>query len=117
MQAIVDVLSTSDMAAPKEAYELLHSVLTNVSPRELRNAHHSYTSRLRLIQNRLNSAVQLTPGLTTHQAKGQEWDVVGLRLTTGQHTAVSAGLDPANDDHRKLCVAGTRARAATRIIT
>lgn len=116
MQEVVDVLSASHATAPKEAYEMLRTMLAEVSPRELRRTHHAYTRRLKLIQRRLMASTQLVPGLTTHQSKGQEWDVVGLRLTDTQRLALATGLDPANDDHRKLYVGATRARSATRIL-
>jgi DNA helicase-2/ATP-dependent DNA helicase PcrA len=116
MQRIMDVLCSANVKAPREAYELLRAVLGEVSPRVLREPHAAYTGRLRLIQQRLVGSAQLVPGLTTHQAKGQEWDRVGLRLTEEQERTLAGGLDPSNDDHRKLYVGSTRARAATRIL-
>ncbi|WP_143547558.1 UvrD-helicase domain-containing protein [Rhodococcus sp. ACPA4] len=116
MQVIMDVLSTAHARAPIEAYELLRAALRGVSPRVLRNPHPAHTGRLRLIQQRLVGSAQLIPGLTTHQAKGQEWDLVGFRLTEEQVRILAGGLDPTEEEHRKLYVGATRARAATRIL-
>lgn len=116
MQRIVDVLSTADADAPTRAYEMLRTSLSTVSPRSLRDPHWRYTGRLKLIQRRLSGDEQLVPGLTSHQAKGQEWDRVGLRLTPEQRKALESGIDPTKDSHRALYVAATRARSSTRLL-
>ena len=53
------------------------------------------------------------PGLTTHQAKGGEWDVVGVSLRDSERKALGAGLSVTEDMHRKIYVATTRARYRT----
>lgn len=53
---------------------------------------------------------RLVPGLTCHQAKGREWDRVGVRLEESDVAVLRKGLDPADEAHRSLYVALTRAR-------
>ena len=48
--------------------------------------------------------------MTIHQAKGQEWDHVGVRLTPGEIGRLTRGLDPDVEADRALYVALTRAR-------
>ncbi|WP_079189138.1 ATP-binding domain-containing protein [Streptomyces kebangsaanensis] len=48
--------------------------------------------------------------MTCHQAKGRQWDKVGVRLDETDVAALRNGLDPSNEDHRSLYVALTRAR-------
>ncbi len=51
-----------------------------------------------------------TPGMTFHQAKGREWDVVGVVLQPKQMKALREGLRRDQEDHRKVYVGLTRAR-------
>ncbi|MFI7524020.1 ATP-binding domain-containing protein [Nocardia salmonicida] len=53
------------------------------------------------------------PALTTHQAKGNEWNAVGIRLSDDWRRAVARGLDPERESDRKLYVACTRAHLLT----
>lgn len=66
--------------------------------------------RLRLVGHRLVS------GLSVHQAKGREYDRVGLKLKPADVTRLAGGLDPDNADHRVLYVAVTRARQETVLV-
>lgn len=50
------------------------------------------------------------PGLTVFQAKGLEWNSVGVHLTPQDGAHLAGGLDAEVDDHRVLYVALTRAR-------
>ncbi|UKY48508.1 ATP-binding domain-containing protein [Streptomyces inhibens] len=52
----------------------------------------------------------LVPGMTCHQAKGREWDRVGVRLEEADAAALRRGLDPTDEAHRALYVALTRTR-------
>ncbi|MFF3656294.1 3'-5' exonuclease [Streptomyces olivochromogenes] len=56
---------------------------------------------------------RFVPGLTAHQAKGREWDHVGVRLTSAERATLRQGLSPNSEDHRKLYVALTRAKQTT----
>ncbi|MER5435988.1 UvrD-helicase domain-containing protein [Streptomyces sp. NPDC002588] len=52
----------------------------------------------------------LVPGMTCHQAKGREWNRVGVRLEETDEASLLRGLNPTNEAHRALYVALTRAR-------
>ena len=69
-----------------------------------------------LLRIRSQHLGELVPGLTTHQAKGGEWDRVGLCLRPAEQAVLLAGLDPDEDLHRKLYVACTRARYETVLV-
>jgi DNA helicase-2/ATP-dependent DNA helicase PcrA len=51
--------------------------------------------------------------MTVHQAKGREWDRVGIRITDRERAILAAGLDSSAEAHRPLYVACTRARYQT----
>jgi hypothetical protein len=95
----------------------MSDVVATVSPRTLRAAHPAHTGRLAQISTRTRYPGRPVPGLTTHQAKGREWDVVGVRLGTGEQEALAAGLNVSVESHRQLYVACTRARRATMAIS
>lgn len=113
LQQVIEILRDERRAALNAAYARLVSIISDVSPRPMRNAHHAHTSRLAEVARRLRHGVQLVPGLTTHQAKGREWDRVGLRLSDSEQAALAGGLSESSDTHRKLYVACTRARYRT----
>lgn len=113
LQNIVDILGLGGKDAVNAAYLQLVKAIGDVSTRELRAPHHAHTKRLAQIQERLNFPGRPVPGLTTHQAKGGEWQVVGLRLKPDEREALAAGLDSDEDLHRKIYVACTRARERT----
>lgn len=52
----------------------------------------------------------VVPGLTVFQAKGREWDSVGVGIPDDDAEYLAAGLSHLNDRHRVLYVALTRAR-------
>ncbi|MDF1490379.1 UvrD-helicase domain-containing protein [Tessaracoccus caeni] len=58
---------------------------------------------------RLNQ-VSLIPGLTVFQAKGREWERVGVVLSPTQTTALASGLRPLQEEHCVIYVAITRAK-------
>lgn len=64
--------------------------------------------RLRL---RLTSA-PVVPGLTVFQAKGREWDRVGVVLSREQLDSLASGLRELDEEHCIIYVALTRARRA-----
>jgi DNA helicase-2/ATP-dependent DNA helicase PcrA len=71
---------------------------------------------LKNLSTRLRNSSRLVPGLTAHQAKGREWDVVGVRLTDAECAVLRQGLRADSEDHRKLYVALTRARTRTVLV-
>ncbi len=108
LQQVVEILRDDRTAALNAAYARLVLVISGVSPRPMRKAHHAHTSRLADTAARLRYGGQLVPGLTTHQAKGREWDRVGLRLSDGEQAALNGGLSESSDTHRKLYVGHPR---------
>jgi len=115
-QQIIDLLRPGGQPALRAAYENLIGLMREVSPRHLRAPHSAYTKRLNLLRIRSQHAGELVPGLTTHQAKGGEWDRVGLCLRPSERAILLSGLDPDEDLHRKLYVACTRARYETLLV-
>ena len=118
LQRIVDILSQDGTAAAKgrhlkAAYALLASLIADYSPRELKPARANYTNRLKDIRTRLLHPSRPAPGLTAHQAKGGEWNVVGVCLTDSERELLAHGLSVEGDTDRKLYVACTRARLRT----
>ncbi|MCI3928904.1 UvrD-helicase domain-containing protein [Streptomyces sp. AN091965] len=66
-------------------------------------------SALNLLQRRLTEDA-LIPGLTYHQAKGREWNTVGIKLSPAEASALANGLKSDDENHRGLYVGLTRAR-------
>lgn len=112
-QDVVEILRPGSASSATAAYRRLVDVMSGVSPRHLRRPHKAHTMRLALIQQRLARHDRLAPGLTTHQAKGNEWEVVGVRLNDQERSALAVGLSVDVDMDRKLYVACTRARFRT----
>lgn len=54
----------------------------------------------------------VVPGLTIFQAKGREWDRVGVVLSRAQVTTLASGLHELDEEHSIIYVAITRARLA-----
>ncbi|MDO3395056.1 UvrD-helicase domain-containing protein [Nocardioides sp. SOB44] len=113
LQRVVETLRPGGKDAVKAAYLELVEVIGTVSARELRRPHAAHTGRLALLQRRLVFPGRPVPGLTTHQAKGGEWDAVAIRLRDAERAALAAGLSSAEDMHRKIYVACTRAHRRT----
>ncbi|MFE8941669.1 UvrD-helicase domain-containing protein [Streptomyces sp. NPDC007872] len=113
LQSIVnDLAGSTDIA---EVWSSLNTVIASETDRPLpRRRAPVHTDRLEKMRARLQtSAVQIVPGLTAHQAKGREWDTVGVFLTDPERETLRHGLTPDNEEHRKLYVALTRAKRKT----
>lgn len=113
LQGVIETLQPGTPAAIKAAYYELVAVVGTVSARYLRPPHTAHTNRLAMLQSRMAYSDRPVPGLTTHQAKGGEWDVVGVRLSDTDRKSLGAGLSVTRDTHRKIYVAITRARYRT----
>jgi len=113
LQKVAEILRAGGKSSIAAAYDQLIVAVKTFSPRHFKPVHHAYTKRLAQIQERLAHHQRPVPGLTTHQAKGSEWDVVGVRLTGSERAALAGGLSVHNDQHRKLYVACTRAHRRT----
>lgn len=113
LQGVIDTLKPGSTAAVRAAYLQLVAVMSTVSARTLRAPHAAHTSRLAALQSRMTHAGRPVPGLTTHQAKGGEWNIVGVALRDAERKALGTGLRVTEDLHRKIYVASTRARFRT----
>jgi DNA helicase-2/ATP-dependent DNA helicase PcrA len=113
LQRVAEMLRAGDKEVLNPAYDELIRLVGTISQREFRAAHGAHTKRLAQIQQRLAYPGRPVPGLTTHQAKGSEWESVGVRLTDKGRAALAAGLSPDDDSHRRIYVACTRAHRRT----
>ncbi|GAA4180765.1 hypothetical protein GCM10022252_04120 [Streptosporangium oxazolinicum] len=114
---LIDVLATlrsTTASAVNDAWDQLVEVVQTESSQQFRNRHPTYTRPLSLLRGYLQRDVyHPVPAVTVHQAKGQEWSGVGVRLTPTERIALGAGLDKTKDDHRIIYVALTRGKSTT----
>lgn len=89
---------------PKEHFDASKKVTVSADAKE------RYKSLLVALADRLRHAGRHVPGLTVHQAKGNEWDRVAVIVAPSDIAALTAGLDVGKSDHRRLYVALTRGR-------
>jgi DNA helicase-2/ATP-dependent DNA helicase PcrA len=113
---VVETLAAAGPDCEVAALEALRQAMKDLgAPRRPRassgDAERRPLERLAALSARLNSTVPLVPGMTIHQAKGREWDTVGVCLTTQQIARLSVGLDPTLEEDRAAYVALTRARS------
>lgn len=113
-QGVLRILSAggSETSAVDAAWSGLKAIAADLTSKSLPNSTpRKDLSRLR--QRMLDSHSQLVPGMTVHQAKGHEWDGVGVILSDADVTHLAAGLQQGIEDHRVIYVALTRARSST----
>ena len=92
----------------------LNTAIATESDVRMPRRHSSHIDRLAALRARVEQpSRQHVPGLTCHQAKGREWDHVGVRLEATDVQGLRQGLTHTNEDHRMLYVALTRARRQT----
>jgi DNA helicase-2/ATP-dependent DNA helicase PcrA len=113
--SVVEVLAGPSEDAPAQALAALRLAMKDLgAPRRPRSgdddAEQRQIGRLTALARRVRSRDPLVPGMTIHQAKGREWDRVGVRLTDTQIARLRTGLDRNDEEDRKLYVALTRAR-------
>lgn len=113
LQAVIEDLASSGKPALNTAYQSLVAAIRSETRREFPIAHWRYTQRLGDLRSRLSYSGQLIPGMTVHQAKGREWNRVGVRLSEEDVAILAGGLHVDNERHRQLYVACTRARFST----
>ncbi|MCZ2849021.1 UvrD-helicase domain-containing protein [Modestobacter sp. VKM Ac-2978] len=113
LQRVAELLRVGGKQVLNSAYDELNRLVSTVSERKFRAAHGAHTKRLAQIQERLVYPGRPVPGLTTHQAKGSEWDSVGVRLNDDGRAALASGLSPEHERDRRLYVACTRAHRRT----
>jgi DNA helicase-2/ATP-dependent DNA helicase PcrA len=109
LQTILDSLAgDEDLDAVRNA---LNTTIATESSRKTPKRDRTHIARLENLRARLRLPDdQLIPGLTCHQAKGREWDRVGVHLEEPDREALRAGLDHTRETHRMLYVALTRGR-------
>jgi DNA helicase-2/ATP-dependent DNA helicase PcrA len=110
---VVDVLN-SPSGGPQLALSALRQAVKDLGgsrrpPSGSGKAEQRQLDRLSALARRIRSP-RLVPGMTIHQAKGREWEHVGVQLTSAEVAVLSAGLDQSMENHRALYVALTRAR-------
>ncbi len=69
--------------------------------------------QLQSLAARLLRAGPFTMGISAHQAKGQQWNHVGVCLADEAVATLAGGLDVGDNDHRTLYVALTRGSHST----
>lgn len=111
LQPVVEALRGG--TAPVDALDALRSAIASLGvtrPRRLAaSAEAERVAQMARLAVRLNQATSI-PGLTVFQAKGREWERVGVVLTRGQRALLDAGLHALDDEHCVLYVALTRAK-------
>jgi DNA helicase-2/ATP-dependent DNA helicase PcrA len=114
LQRVLDLIAHATTRSKlNSAYDALIAAIRQESPREFPKAHANYTKRLERLRLRLTAGGQVIPGMTVHQAKGREWNVVAVRLSENEATQLADGLSMTEEKHRQLYVACTRARERT----
>lgn len=111
MQPLVSRLrSGEDPSTVLEALRMSIKSLGVRKPSRLPNAEKeaALAGQLEQIATRLQQP-RLIPGLTVFQAKGREWQRVGLVLSPTQIAMLAGGLKDSEEDHCVLYVAVTRA--------
>lgn len=114
-EAMRGLVYSSDSGDLFEVYDYLTEVFRcsesgNVLPEEPSNV---MLQRLWMIGERLRIGTTCVPGVTAHQAKGREWDRVGVCLGATERWSLQRGLRSHQESHRILYVACTRARLET----
>lgn len=110
LSAVLDTLASTRTKAVDEAWKELVAAVGTESRRAFRKKHGQYTKPLHWLRAfLLRDIAHPVPGLTVHQAKGCEWDAVGVCLTPGEQSALRDGLNPEISTHRIIYVALTRA--------
>lgn len=111
LQPVVESLRAG--APPVDALDDLRSAISTLGvtrPRRLAAAAEAErVAQLTRLAVRLAEDTSI-PGLTVFQAKGREWDSVGVVLNAGQAEILSTGLHALDDEHCVLYVALTRAK-------
>ncbi len=101
-------------AAPAAALDRLRDAVVELGaaqrPPAIAASEGEHCSKLAQLATRLGEG-DLVPGMTVFQAKGLEWDAVGVHLTPEDLEMLAGGLTNTVGSHRVLYVALTRARS------
>ena len=119
LRPVLETLGTPSSSTGTGLQQLRAALRDLGSPRQLRTLRNSaeacQAARLEALRRRLAYA-RPVPGMTVHQAKGQEWPLVGVRLTAPQQERLAHGLKETEANDRMLYVACTRGRHSTRLV-
>lgn len=111
---VLQTLSSGLSTAPEKALAQLRQAVKDLGTRRPRvgsaDSEQRQISRLASLASRLSTSEQLVPGMTIHQAKGREWNNVGIILSPNELARLGTGLDREAEVDRTLYVALTRAR-------
>lgn len=115
LSGVVDALSQPGDGAPGAALALLRQAVKDLGaarrpPSGQGDAEQRQLDRMAALSLRVRSGGQLVPGMTIHQAKGREWNRVGVRLGQTELSSLASGLDRSKEHDRAIYVALTRAR-------
>jgi DNA helicase-2/ATP-dependent DNA helicase PcrA len=113
MSHVIAVLMQDNPRATEAALDALRSAMrelgSNCQLRRLQpNNEALLLRRMVEIKTRLQPSRRLIPGLTIHQAKGREWNTVGVKLEASELQALERGLQRNDENHRCTYVALTR---------
>ena len=111
--AVIAALQQNGDQGLRDGYAALVSLLATESHEAFPAVRGNYTKRLGWLRERLEFSGALIPGMTVHQAKGREWNVVGVAFDNDHVSHLGAGLSSSVALHRQLYVACTRARDKT----
>lgn len=119
LAGVIETLSRPGSDAPVAALRDLREAMKTLGasrrpPAGRGDGEERQVARLTALAARVRSGERLVPGMTIHQAKGREWDCVGVRLADAQVHRLAEGLQQGVEADRAIYVALTRARSQVR---
>ncbi len=121
LASVIETLSQPHTESPRRALAELRLAMRALGaprrpPSGSATAEQRQLDRLAALSLRVRSSQHLLPGMTIHQAKGKEWDRVGVTFSDAQIGRLGAGLDQTIEGDRAMYVALTRARQYVRLV-
>ena len=116
---VLDRLEGGSPTGAAAALALLRTTLADMGSRPIRRMKEAdEADRIELLGalGRRVGRTHLIPGMTIHQAKGREWDNVGVHLLADEVHHVAAGLSQERHTDRALYVALTRAKRSVHLL-
>jgi DNA helicase-2/ATP-dependent DNA helicase PcrA len=112
---VVEKIAGSGEDAPVKGLKALRNAMKDLGaarrpPSGTPDNEQRQVDRLTALAARVRCGERLVPGMTIHQAKGREWDFVGVRLSDTELGRLAVGLDQSVESDRALYVALTRAK-------
>lgn len=121
LASVIHTLRQPGSDSPRRALDELRLAMRTLGaprrpPAGSATAEQRQLDRLAALSLRVRSSQPLLPGMTIHQAKGREWDRVGVTLSNSQISRLGDGLDQTVEADRAIYVALTRARHYVRLV-